>query len=104
MSVFVDMCPNAQLWVHKSCVSQHKLTLSQRRLLSLTPSLLSFASGFLDRKLYDLPKQAAPKSTRTSMAEPSIVQRLGELCSEIPSADKMTAKGLEDLLKAKINN
>jgi hypothetical protein len=28
------------------------------------------------------------------MAEPSILQRLGELNSEIPSADKMTAKGL----------
>jgi hypothetical protein len=37
------------------------------------------------------------------MAEPSIVQRLGELSSEIPSADKMTAKGLEDHLKAEIN-
>jgi tripartite-type tricarboxylate transporter receptor subunit TctC len=40
---------------------------------------------------------------RAAMAEPSIVQRLGELSSEIPSADKMTAKGLEDHLKAEIN-
>ena len=40
---------------------------------------------------------------RAAMAEPSIVQRLAELSSEIPSADKMTAKGLEDHLKAEIN-
>ena len=40
---------------------------------------------------------------RAAMAEPSIVQRLGELSSEIPSADKMTAKGLEDHLKAEIS-
>jgi tripartite-type tricarboxylate transporter receptor subunit TctC len=40
---------------------------------------------------------------RSAMAEPSIVQRLGELSSEIPTADKMTSKGLEDHLKAEIN-
>jgi tripartite-type tricarboxylate transporter receptor subunit TctC len=40
---------------------------------------------------------------RAAMAEPSIVQRLGELSSEIPTADKMTPKGLEDHLKAEIN-
>jgi len=40
---------------------------------------------------------------RAAMAEPSIVQRLAELSSEIPTADKMTAKGLEDHLKAEIN-
>ena len=40
---------------------------------------------------------------RAAMAEPSIVQRLAELSSEIPSADKMTPKGLEDHLKAEIN-
>jgi tripartite-type tricarboxylate transporter receptor subunit TctC len=40
---------------------------------------------------------------RAAMAEPSIVQRLVELSSEIPSADKMTAKGLEEHLKAEIN-
>ena len=40
---------------------------------------------------------------RAAMAEPSIVQRLGELSSEIPTADKMTSKGLEDHLKAEIN-
>lgn len=38
---------------------------------------------------------------RSAMAEPSIVQRLAELSSEIPSADKMTAKGYH--LKAEIN-
>lgn len=40
---------------------------------------------------------------RAAMAEPSIKQRLAELSSEIPSADKMTPKGLEDHLKAEIN-
>lgn len=40
---------------------------------------------------------------RAAMAEPSIVQRLGELSSEIPTADKMTPKRLEDHLKAEIN-
>jgi len=40
---------------------------------------------------------------RAAMAEPSIVQRLVELSSDIPSADKMTPKGLEDHLKAEIN-
>jgi tripartite-type tricarboxylate transporter receptor subunit TctC len=40
---------------------------------------------------------------RAAMAEPSIVQRLGELSSEIPTADKMTPKGLEDHLKSEIN-
>jgi tripartite-type tricarboxylate transporter receptor subunit TctC len=40
---------------------------------------------------------------RAAMAEPSILQRLGELSSEIPSVDKMTPKGLEDHLKAEIN-
>ena len=40
---------------------------------------------------------------RSAMAEPSIVQRLGELSSEIPTAEKMTPTGLEDNLKAEIN-
>lgn len=40
---------------------------------------------------------------RAAMAEPSIKQRLAELSSEIPTADKMTPKGLEDHLKAEIN-
>lgn len=40
---------------------------------------------------------------RAAMAEPSIKQRLTELSSEIPTADKMTPKGLEDHLKAEIN-
>ena len=40
---------------------------------------------------------------RAAMAEPSIKQRLVELSSEIPTADKMTPKGLEDHLKAEIN-
>ncbi len=40
---------------------------------------------------------------RSAMAEPAIVQRLVELSSDIPSADKMTPKGLEDHLKAEIN-
>lgn len=40
---------------------------------------------------------------RAAMAEPSIKQRLAELSSEIPPADKMTPKGLEDHLKAEIN-
>lgn len=40
---------------------------------------------------------------RAAMAEPSIKQRLAELSSEIPAADKMTPKGLEDHLKAEIN-
>lgn len=40
---------------------------------------------------------------RAAMAEPTIKQRLAELSSEIPTADKMTPKGLEDHLKAEIN-
>ncbi len=40
---------------------------------------------------------------RAAMTEPTIKQRLAELSSEIPTADKMTPKGLEDHLKAEIN-
>ncbi len=40
---------------------------------------------------------------RFAMADPTIKQRLADLSSDIPSADKMTANGLKDHLKLEIN-
>jgi tripartite-type tricarboxylate transporter receptor subunit TctC len=40
---------------------------------------------------------------RFAMADPMIKQRLTELSSDIPSADKMTADGLKEHLKLEIN-
>jgi tripartite-type tricarboxylate transporter receptor subunit TctC len=40
---------------------------------------------------------------RFAMADPSIKQRLSDLSSDIPSADKMTADGLKEHLKLEIN-
>jgi tripartite-type tricarboxylate transporter receptor subunit TctC len=40
---------------------------------------------------------------RTAMQDPTVVQRLADLSSDIPSADKMTAAGLKTHLEAEIN-
>ncbi len=40
---------------------------------------------------------------RTAMQDPIVVQRLADLSSDIPSADKMTAAGLKTHLEAEIN-
>jgi tripartite-type tricarboxylate transporter receptor subunit TctC len=40
---------------------------------------------------------------RTAMQDPAVVQRLADLSSDIPSADKMTAAGLKSHLEAEIN-
>jgi tripartite-type tricarboxylate transporter receptor subunit TctC len=40
---------------------------------------------------------------RTAMQDPMVVQRLADLSSDIPSADKMTAAGLKNHLEAEIN-
>jgi tripartite-type tricarboxylate transporter receptor subunit TctC len=40
---------------------------------------------------------------RTAMQDPMVVQRLADLSSDIPSADKMTAVGLKNHLEAEIN-
>jgi tripartite-type tricarboxylate transporter receptor subunit TctC len=40
---------------------------------------------------------------RTAMQDPTVVQRLADLSSDIPAADKMTAAGLKNHLEAEIN-
>jgi tripartite-type tricarboxylate transporter receptor subunit TctC len=40
---------------------------------------------------------------RTAMQDPVVVQRLADLSSDIPSADKITAAGLKSHLEAEIN-
>jgi tripartite-type tricarboxylate transporter receptor subunit TctC len=40
---------------------------------------------------------------RVAMQDPTVVQRLADLSSDIPSADKMTAAGLKSHLEAEIN-
>jgi tripartite-type tricarboxylate transporter receptor subunit TctC len=40
---------------------------------------------------------------RAAMQDPTVVQRLADLSSDIPSADKMTAAGLKNHLEAEIN-
>jgi tripartite-type tricarboxylate transporter receptor subunit TctC len=40
---------------------------------------------------------------RSAMQDPMVVQRLADLSSDIPSADKMTAAGLKSHLEAEIN-
>ncbi len=51
------------------------------------------------------PKEVIDKlnaALKTAMADPAVVKRLGELSSDIPSADKMSPEGLKSHLTAEI--